>query len=411
MLEKEEHSVIIKNLSEIKTGDIKGVGSTTLSALENFAHSLALPIDEILPWLGLKYDSGGTLKSIAAMLGIQPATLKNMFVYYGKDIRSSSETTRQRNMRSWQDPEYRKTMTEATRERWQDPEFRTKTIAIMEANWQNPEYRAKQLELIMERLPATLHSPEVKTKTIDAVKRNWQNPEYRAMMASYGSRNLKALWNDPIYRQRQAELSGKRMTQQRKDPDFLRKMVEASSQNLIQLWQNSDFREKTIEASRQAKSNPKNEGKYVLPTVTGVRRGIGFCQSTWEANIGRVLRFVRREYLKGEPFRLSVPEEFQIVLHVQSLTTDFHLDYLTIDPRGNFVGYEIMVHPLEGKEGWLKAELFTQQHPEVRLVLVTDKLYSRLRKRFKDRISKDPDLVGWEDSKDNLRLNPDKWSV
>lgn len=398
------------SFSSIKPGEIKKVGPTTLSRIKNYALSLDIPEDEIIALLSKRYEQGATVKTLAEEVGIVVHSLRSLFKHCGIPIRSSSETTRQRNMKRWQDSEYRDSMTEAMRSRWQDPDFRIRTTSAIKVNWEDPDFREAQLGSIMERLPSTLLSPESKAKAVNAVRRNWQNQEYRGRMSDYASQNLRSLWSDPDYRQRQAELSGRRMTQQRKDPLFLKKMIEASSRKLTQLWQSPDFREKVIEAVRQARTNPENEGKYFLPTVAGVRGDVGFCQSTWEANLGRIMRLSGREVIRREPFRLSVPSEYQFSLGLQP-ATDFHLDYLTIDPRGNFVGYEIMAHPLEGAEGWLKAELFTQQHPEVRLVLVTETFYRRLRSHFKDRIVRHPDFIGWEDSKDNLRLNHDKWSA
>lgn len=132
-----------------------------------------------------------------------------------------------------------------------------------------------------------------------------------------------------------------------------------------------------------------------------------FSQSAWEANLARIIISSGRAFLFQEVFRLEVSPIYQEQL---PHPTDFALDFLTLDRRGKWVGYEIMAHPLEKPVGWLKAELFQQQYPDIRLVLVTGRFYQRLKRHFEEKINNDPHFIGWENHKDNLANNPQKWA-
>jgi hypothetical protein len=58
-----------------------------------------------------------------------------------------------------------------------------------------------------------------------------------------------------------------------------------------------------------------------------------------------------------------------------------------------------------------KLEAAIKQYPEITFRTVDRKVYHRFARRFRERINADPRFAGWEDSKDNLKKNPDKYGT
>lgn len=104
---------------------------------------------------------------------------------------------------------------------------------------------------------------------------------------------------------------------------------------------------------------------------------------------------------------LSVPKEYQLIF--KSDKTQITVDFMVQDLRGNIGVYEIMAYPKEDPVGWAKLDMLTQQYPNVPVHPVTKKMYHRLRARFENRINSSQSLAGWENSKDNLYTNPEKF--
>ena len=173
----------------------------------------------------------------------------------------------------------------------------------------------------------------------------------------------------------------------------IRSHAEATRAN----WQDPEFRQRNAEGVRQVRLNPANLVRYHLPTISGERWDVGFTQSAWEANLARILHLIGRENLIHEVLRLSNGHFFE-------------LDFLTINPRGNLVGYEIMAHPLENPEGWAKLERVITEYPYITFRVIDHRFYRRLERRFTERISLDPRFAGWEERGDNLRTNPQKYA-
>ena len=134
-----------------------------------------------------------------------------------------------------------------------------------------------------------------------------------------------------------------------------------------------------------------------MPTIYGIRKDVGFAQSAWEANLARVLRFVGRDILTHQEMRLSDDSLYEI-------------DFLTLDRRGRMVGYEIMAHPLENPKGWDKLERAILEYPNIVFRVVDVKYYRRLEKHFAAIIADDDRFCGWENNRDNLKNNPQKYT-
>ncbi len=109
-----------------------------------------------------------------------------------------------------------------------------------------------------------------------------------------------------------------------------------------------------------------------------------------------MLRFVGREYLAHESLRLSDDSLFEI-------------DFLTLDRRDRIVGYEIMAHPLEDQKSWAKLEAAILEYPNIIFRIVDNTFYRRLKGRFSARIRQDRRFAGWENKKDNLKTNLQKY--
>ena len=192
-----------------------------------------------------------------------------------------------------------------------------------------------------------------------------------------------------------------------KDEDFRKRQAEAVRGMLDSRWKDEDFRKRQAEAVREARNNPKNHGKYFVPTLQGYRRDINLnTYSAWEANLARVIHYVGRDMIHQEPFKLKIPEIYKE--HFNSDIAEIHLDFITTDNRNNFTAYEIMAHYLKSEKDWIKLELFTEQY-NMRTIPITSKFYRRLEGIFKDKINSDSRFAGWENLEDNIISNPEKY--
>ena len=182
-----------------------------------------------------------------------------------------------------------------------------------------------------------------------------------------------------------------------------------NSMALLQSRRQTDpeFRKRNAEAVRRARLNPKNIGKYSVRAIYGDRNDIGPAQSTWEANFARILTYCGKDFYIREKFRLRVPEEYRYLFNSEE--TEANIDFVVKQPRGNWVLYEIMAHPLEGKRDYAKLEMLRQQYPKTKLHIIDAKFYDRLRSYFEGRINSDMRFSGWETEKDNLRTNPKRY--
>ena len=136
--------------------------------------------------------------------------------------------------RNWQDPEYRKKMSNARKCMWQDPEYRKKMSNARKCLWQDPEYK--------ERMIALFNDPERKAKASVTQERKWQDPEYRKKM----SNSIKRQWRNLEFRAMQS----------------LRMSIESK-----QRWQDPDFKKNTsrrisIGLTQRLANDPKLKAKY-----------------------------------------------------------------------------------------------------------------------------------------------------
>lgn len=354
-------------------------------------------------------------------------------------VAASSETSKQR----WQDPEYRAKMAEhgfAIGALNSDPEFLARLSEIRRKQWEDPEFIARNLEISRRNLAEIKQRPSYRQKRSELQRKRWDDPEYRRKMAESASRNLTQLWEDPDFRAAAIERSRETMTRLASDPDFRARGTEVRRERMmdpeyreqisetrrqiaLELWNDPEYREKLTDihraqwqdpeyrnnqgaALREARLDPANRDRMVLPTIHGFRSDIGFyAQSAWEANVARVFQLIGGDYVIGTNLKLEVTEDFQDIF--QAAETTFSIDFSTIDSRGRTVMFELMAHPLEDPEGWAKLEMARRQYPELVIRAIDEGFYERLRNRFEDIINDNPQFHGWERTGFNLKTNPE----
>ncbi|MBU3958269.1 MAG: DNA gyrase subunit A [Candidatus Omnitrophica bacterium] len=146
---------------------------------------------------------------------------RKKFLSDPKNLKEIGGRLRDWNKRSWQDPAYRKKMSEIIKQAWQRPEYRAR---IIEASSKNLKKLWKKKEF--QRLLSKLKSEEL--------KKRWQDQNYRDFIAGITRKTSLQIWLDPKHRERISKLNKKRW----EAPGYRQKMAEQSKQ----LWKNPDFR-------------------------------------------------------------------------------------------------------------------------------------------------------------------------
>ena len=98
----------------------------------------------------------------------------------------------------WKDPEYRKKMSNITKEFWKDPEYRKKMSKKSKERWKDPEYRKMRSEQVSKDVKEFWKDPEYRKKMSEQRKERWKDPEYRKKI----SEQRKERWKDPEYRKK-----------------------------------------------------------------------------------------------------------------------------------------------------------------------------------------------------------------
>ncbi|MBI3052023.1 hypothetical protein HYY74_06240 [Candidatus Woesearchaeota archaeon] len=172
-------------------------------------------------------------------------------------------------------------------------------------------------------------------------------------------------------------------------------------------WEDRNINQRHADSIRKARLDPEKISKYHVRAISGERADMGYASSMWEANLARVFAYCGRQFTRGSVFRLQIPEGYRSIFN--SDVTDMAVDFVVQDSRNRTTLYEIAASPLEGKVGYAKLELLAQQQP-LRVVVITGKMYRRLKRRFEKAINSTPSFAGWETYKDNLKTNPDKYA-
>ncbi len=261
------------------------------------------------------------------------------------------------------------TQAEAVREKWQDPEFRERQAEAVREKWKDPEFRERNAEATREMLYDRWKDEEFRKRNAEAVREKWKDPEFREKQAEAVREMLYDRWKDPEFREKQAE---------------------AVREN----WKDEEFRKRNAEAVRIARTSPATR-------IKGYRVDINKnAETTWEANLHRIINYCNRKEVRGKIFELTRPSELSDIIKVES--PKLRLDLLVKDPRGNLVGYEIVTHPQ--RKTYEIAQLAEQQHG-IKVIIITERRYQRLEDWFRKKIAY------WENPQDNIRINPRKYAV
>ena len=319
----------------------------------------------------------------------------------------------------WQDPIYREKMLEAGKRIKHDPE----RLAILKELQRQHMLRLRmdtEIEIKRKTNSALAQArPETQFKKSIAMKKMWNDltPEERIKHSHF-----TRLWKNPQFReQRLADLkvllADEEYQQKRRvgmqvkwaDPEYREKMTELSRRQITNLNRTTNQLEKAAEGIRKLRSDPESAKRFKLSTIQGYRRDIGyFAESAWEANVARVLMLRQEDFYPKESVILEVAPEYKHLFKFD--ITQFTIDFVAVDQQDdNLIAYELMAHPLEDPVGLAKAAMFKVQFPHINLRLIKFDEYSQMRKLYSKQINSLPQFCGWETSKDNLRLNPDKY--
>jgi len=128
-----------------------------------------------------------------------------------------------RNQKNWQDPAYRKKMSEVIHRAWQRPEYRQRITEASRKNlkrlWQTKEFKELLSKLKSEEL-----------------KKRWRDESYRASIAEMTRNTSLKIWSDPQHRERMSKLSSERW----RDMEYRARVISG----LKKLWGDPEFRNK-----------------------------------------------------------------------------------------------------------------------------------------------------------------------
>lgn len=158
--------------------------------------------------------------------------------------------------RLWQDEDFRRKVTELSRQRltdrWiNDLDFRQSQSDRMKDRWSDEEFRnttgAKILAALEELREDPVMIAAISARMAEYNAERWQDPEFRAKMVELARENINRLWEDPDFRENVTESSRARMTELWQDPEFR----DRRSKEQAETWQDPEYRAKTTEAIRQ----------------------------------------------------------------------------------------------------------------------------------------------------------------
>lgn len=148
---------------------------------------------------------------------------RKRFLSDPNNLKEIAQRLAKRNFKNWQNPAYRKKMSEAIIEAWQKPEYRNK---ITEASREHLKNLWKKKEF--QELLSHLKSKEL--------KKRWQDKNYRDFIAEITRQTSLRIWSDPKHREYISEVSKERWN----DPKLRQRMSKQSKE----LWENPEFHNK-----------------------------------------------------------------------------------------------------------------------------------------------------------------------
>lgn len=435
----------IRDLEEPVMNGMKRKFYRTLEEFED-----ALPESTFLRWCANTLAEGTSLRTISTKVGVSHGSLGRFLRAYYINVLTQSEASRrvltklhedpeftaraaaagnEASQRKWGEPGFRERRSEEVKKQWEDPKFRdlvsntarlnvgrtilnpavdekrkVDTIKANTERWANPEYRRRETARLREITLTNWADPDFREKQSQKMLHQWEDLGFRKRHSDRNSTSMSRRWEDPEYR----ELNLALLTAYREDPHFKAAHIERMHQRWIE---DEDYRKTVAKALRKAMEERIKEGSLPLSSIHGLRRDLGFYPfSTWEANLARIFDFTGWLYDARVPFELQVPNVIQRRYKMPT-TSIFHVDFITLNPRGNIRANEIMVHPSKNPIGWVKVGLFREQYPDIPLRLISNHYYDILEARFRRAIDTDARFCGWETKDDNLYTNPDKFAA
>jgi len=321
------------------------------------------------------------IRALSKEQGIGDSTLRRIFALYNLPILTQTEINRK--MRELGIGAYGTDSETGERYNVINGRIRGKK-ALEEGSGIHNQTRERRLELASKggkNAAITFRqNPSLLEKRGKAIKKSYENPESRKKLKNA----LERRWKSKQYKERM-------------------------KQHLKTRWKTDEgYRKKMIDGSRKARLDPSNEGKFYLPTIQGERGDIGYAQSSWEANLIRILIHCGRDFSLRESIQLNVSNKYKHLF--ESDSTFFNIDFVVGGSGERDLLYEIVAHPFEDPVGIAKVKMLKEQYPALDFRVVDREFYRRLEKRFQPKIDSDPNLLGWETSKDNLKTNPSKYS-
>jgi len=145
----------------------------------------------------------------------------------------------------WSNPENREKASnlrkEINKENWQDPVYRRKMSEIIKKAWQNPKYRKRIIESASKNL-----------------KRLWERKDFQELLSNLKSKELKKRWKDENYRKAMSELTRKVSLKIWADPNHREKI----SKLMKEKWQNPEYYEKQRKIAKELWQDPEYRAKY-----------------------------------------------------------------------------------------------------------------------------------------------------
>ena len=196
---------------------------------------------------------------------------------------------------------------------------------------------------------------EIRQKISETMKRKGIKPTLEARRKAWQLKRGKSLPKEL------REKISRRTKEAMKDPEIKKKL----RQNMLKLRNDPEFQRRRMEGLKKAILSPRAKG--------GFREDLGhYVRSTWEANICRILRFLKIPYeYEPEIFQLS--------------NGAFYIPDLKV---GNEIYFEIKA--FWSDKARRKFELFKKEYPEIKTALIEPAEYKLLEKRFKS-------LINWEE--------------
>lgn len=301
---------------------------------------------------------------------------------------------RMRNL--WQNPEYRKKMSEALKgieKRPLSPEDQKRVAQIISessrAMWQDETKRAE----IIEAIRRVFDSQEMKAKLSTRAKALWQDEEYRAKFPAghfsdmaqklwekpgireFHRQKIQKQWEDEAFRAKQSErIRTVALQRLENNPDLMHQLAERAAESLHHKWKDENYKRQVM------RSKILRYGSYLLKRFKADeitpelydRMRYNNCISRFEKAMGYFENF--EEFLS-----LSANYNHRIVAK-RFLKERFDVYDITVEPYHNFLlGSGVFVH--NSIDGDAAA---AQRYTEVRMSRLTHEFLQDIEKETVD---------------------------